>query len=222
MSTLLMTAAISVLASHRGLPVSFAMVVANSSSALRTTLAKRRSASMRKATECAAQPAQAARAAATSAAASPTLPDQSFSPVAGSYETSSLTTGAGFTTSASASRLRCIRPHRLPHPAYGCNLVGERLPVVTLGDGRPDGLDFIDVHRTRRRIRPIWVRLRRRATLERPGQRAERFGRIFVRPGIAATAPVEENAVDSHFAGRQRVDQCARDLPIAGDAKPPQ
>src|SRR5258705_7281056 len=96
---------------------------------------------------------------------------------------------AGFTTLAFSSSFRCINPYRLAHPAYGCNLVVEWLPVVAFRNRRPDSLDFVDMHRTRLRIGPIWVRFGAFATLERFGQRAERLGRISFRSGIPAAAP---------------------------------
>ena len=86
-STLAMTEFTSVFASQKGLPLSRAISSANSCSRVRTTLAKRLSVSIRNVTECAAHSGQAARAAATSAAASPTGPDQISAPVAGSVET---------------------------------------------------------------------------------------------------------------------------------------
>src|SRR5882757_7331131 len=130
---------------------------------------------------------------ATSAAASPIGPDQTCSPVAGSFEVSSVAIFAGFITSASWSTLRCIGPHCLAHPADGCNLVVERLPVVACRDRRPDRLDLVNGHRARRHVGPIWVRLRALATVEHFCERPEGFGRVSLGPGIAPAAPVEED-----------------------------
>src|SRR5439155_15280109 len=146
--------------------------------------------------ECAAHAGQAARAAATSADASPISPDQISSPVAGSVEMSVSATAARSTTGSFASSCCRILTHRIAHPADGINLIVERLPVVARRDRIPDRLDLVDVHRAGRGIGPIWVRRRPFASFERPGKRAERVGRIKLRARIAAAAPVEEYAVD--------------------------
>jgi hypothetical protein len=75
------------------LPVSRAIVSAKASARWRTTLAKRRSVSIRTATGFAAQAAQLLRAAAISVSASPTGPRHSSAPVAGSKETGSVVRG---------------------------------------------------------------------------------------------------------------------------------
>src|SRR3954447_19995769 len=152
-----MTAPTSVRASQRGLPVSRAMSSAKSLSLARTTLAKRRTASIRKACECAAQAGQAARAAATSAAASPTLPDQTSFPVAGSKEISFAVTPGPSVTSDWSSTRRCILFYRFAHSADRLNLVVERLPVVALGDCRPYSFDFVDMHGAGLIVGPIVV-----------------------------------------------------------------
>ena len=57
-------------------------------------------------------------------------------------------------------------PLRVPHSPDCLNLVVKRLPVVAVGNRRPDRLDLLDVHRAGLGLRPIWVRLRPFATLE--------------------------------------------------------
>src|SRR3954452_16474558 len=99
------------------------------------------------------------------------------------------------TTGVTSSTCR-ILPHRVPHSTDGINLVFERLPVVPFVDRRPDRLHLINVHRAGLRIGPIRVRLRPFACFERLGERAELGGRIMLDAGIAAAAPIEEDAVD--------------------------
>src|SRR5258708_40271226 len=193
-STLLTTAPTSVRASHKGLPVSRVMSSANSASFLRTTLAKRRSASIRNACDWAAHAGQAARAAATSTAASPISPDQTFLPVAGSEETNFVLTGFPSTTSDNFSTCRCILLHPLPHSADRCNLVRERLPVVAYVNRRPDRLDLVDVHRAGSIVRPICVRLGAFAAFEKLCKLAEFAGGVKLHAPVAAPAPADENA----------------------------
>src|SRR5205085_256396 len=162
---------------------------------------------------------------ATSAEASPTAPDQTSSPVAGSVETSLPAIGAGFTSAALSSTLRCIRPHRLRHPADGCNLVVEEPPVVTRGDRRPDRLDLVDVHRAGLAIGPVRMRARPVAAVEQACEIAEGVRGVALRPRVAAAAPVEEDAVDRRLARRQRLDQRFDQLAVIGggsDTKTPQ
>ena len=62
------------------------------------------------------------------------------------------------------------------------------------------------------------------ATRKRLGKCTERLGRIGFRAGVAATAPIEEDAVDTLLARRERPDQRRRNLAIAVarvDAEPP-
>src|SRR5690242_13523273 len=141
---------------------------------------------------------------ATSAAASPIFPDHISSPVVGSIETRVPLPGRSVTRSCSLS-CWCIPLHCLAHAANCLNLVLERLPVVAFGDGGPDCLDLVNVHRARLGVGPIWVRLATFATLERFRQLAERLGGIELLAWIVAAAPVEKNAVDGRRAGRKRV-----------------
>ena len=160
MSTLLTTAPTSVRASQNGLPVSRAISSANSASFLRTTLAKRRTASMRKATECAAHAGQAARAAATSAAASPISPDQISSPVAGLVEIRVRGTACGprgLSASGQAAGASCsiaspIRRTAVTLSLNGCqssrSAIADQIAStssICIEQGRSSG--------------PIWVRL---------------------------------------------------------------
>src|SRR4029079_11001367 len=176
--------------------------------------------------EWAAQAGHAARAAATSAGASPIVPDQTFSPVAGLVEVSISATAVRSTTSGRSSSCCCMLFQGFAHAANLINFAFNQLPVVVLGDGRPDRLDLFDVHRAWLRVRPIWVRSRFGpvVTFERVRQAAELFAGISLRAGVAAAAPVEEDSVDRLCARGERLDQRSGDLPImvAGrDSEPP-
>ena len=70
---------------------------------------------------------------------------------------------------------RCIAAHRLAHPPDRGDLGLERLPVVALGDRRPDRLDLLDMHRAGRRVGPIGMGRRALAPFERRGERSERL-----------------------------------------------
>src|SRR5690349_19720523 len=131
MSTLLTTAATSVFASQKGFPVSFEISSANSASAVRTTLANRRTASIRYEWLCAAHAGQAARAAATSAAELPISPDHTSSPVAGLVEVR-IDPAAGSAARAWSLTGWSILLHCFTHSPDRSNLVLERLPVVAV------------------------------------------------------------------------------------------
>src|SRR3954453_15416678 len=175
--------------------------------------------------ECAAQPGHAARAAATSAEASPIGPDQISSPVAGLVDVRLFGTETRSTTCGCSSSCGCILVHRVAHCPHCSNLVVEGLPVVPLSDRGPDRLDLLDRHGTWSGARPIWVRLLAYPTLKLLCQGAKGLGRITVGSWIAAAAPIEENPVDFRFARCKRCDQGCRDFAIVSafaHAKPPQ
>src|SRR5437868_9506320 len=101
---------------------------------------------------CAAHSGWAARAAATCADASPIAPDHSSAPVAGSKDLSSV---AMLRASVKTGGKRSSRVHSLSHAADGRDLGFERRPVVAIGDGGPDSLDLLDVHRAGLLVAPI-------------------------------------------------------------------
>ena len=223
-STLLMTAPTSVLASQKGLPVSRAMRSANSCSRARTMLAKRRSVSTRNITECAAHAGHAARAAATSAAASPTGPDQICAPVAGSKEISCSVMTLPVIGALLPCRRAAVKPgrsgsgsigqHRVPHPADGGDLGLERGPVVALGDRAPDRLDLVDQHRARRGVGPVSVGEGTLAPLQRRREPRERRAFIVRRPpgrGPRASRRTSDRSRPRACAARR-----ARPRPVRG------
>ena len=150
-------------------------------------------------------------------------PTRSARPSPDRCETSVAAHGARSTDVALSSTCRCILLHRFAHSPDRLNLVVERLPVVALGDRRPDRLDLVDVHRAGRR-RP--TNRHASAVGSRPSSSCassrNSSRRIKLGARIAAAAPVEEDAVDRLRSGRQRVDQRrgdARSSVAGGDAE---
>ena len=167
MSTLLTTASTSV----RGFPERLAGLARDQVGEARpsgraTTLAKRRSVSIRTASGLAAQPAQAARARGDLGVG-----------VAGSSPVHRMCAGGGFdqevmalsaigrvcmpasvpdfSSCAWSGQATSVARMRLAHPPDRGDLGVERGPVVRLVDPRPDRLDLVDMHRAGRLVRPI-------------------------------------------------------------------
>src|SRR5206468_7561565 len=84
------------------------------------------------------------------------------------------------------STRRCILFHRFAHLADRSNLVVELQPVVALGDGGPDSLDFLDVYRAGDGDRPVGVRFGPLDAVDQMGELAERLARIELRARVVA------------------------------------
>src|SRR5689334_20931641 len=78
------------------------------------------------------------------------------------------------------------------------------------------------MHRTGAGSGPIWVRLRKFTTLELLSEGAEGLRRIFLDPRIASASPVEEDAIDHRFSGRESFNQCGNDFAIVHPLRNPE